>query len=128
MEMDVERIKAELQSRKDFNALEIFKRIDAENKIFIDCIALSDYLNSKGVYVQDEDAIAFIQRLDKDLDSKLSCKEFVQGILPSSSQYESKALSSSSTENEKTSKKIKSVLMCGTPSHLKISSNNTVCK
>ena len=101
MEMDVGRMKRELKERKDCDVLEMFKLIDVKNKGYIDCVGLTNYLNSKGINIQDEDAIIFVHKLDKDLDSKLSYKEFMEGISCYTPLKESKGFSNANVNSVK---------------------------
>lgn len=82
MHANLENLKKELSLQNDFNILEAFKAIDINHSRYIDFENLEAYLLRKGIRPQEEDIISFIQRLDKDLDCKVSYMEFMEGILP----------------------------------------------
>jgi len=82
MHADLEKIKEDLSSRHDFNLLESFQKIDFTHQRFIDFENLSAYLGKSGALFQPEDVVAYIRRLDRDLDCKVSYMEFMDGMLP----------------------------------------------
>ncbi len=82
MHLNVEAIKEDLVSRYDFNILEAFKTVDIHHSLFTDFDNLSAYLAKEGAGARYDDVLAFIRRLDKDLDGRVSYTEFMEGMLP----------------------------------------------
>ncbi len=78
----IEEIKQDLASRSDFNLLDTFKNIDTSHRRFVDFANLLGFLTRKGAGAQPADVVAFVRRLDRDLDCRLSYMEFMDGMLP----------------------------------------------
>ena len=78
----VEKEKAELLNRYDFNVQVAFKSIDGRHTRFITFDILAAYLKKRGTNAQAEDVAAFMRRVDQDLDCKISYNEFVAAMLP----------------------------------------------
>jgi len=78
----IEKLKEGLLNEQTFDLYEVFQSIDTKHTDYIDFESLNNFLRKNGAIFQEADIASFIHIADKDMDCKLSYKEFVDGILP----------------------------------------------
>jgi Ca2+-binding EF-hand superfamily protein len=97
---DIEYRKEALVSRPDFNLLDAFRLVDQLNDSSLSRDAVRRYLMTCGFNPLSEDIEAFMRRIDKDQDEKVSYLEFVDCVLPAEPYYQVQgSLTSTSTLN-----------------------------
>eukprot|EP00831_Metopus_contortus_P051062 TRINITY_DN42893_c0_g1_i1.p1 TRINITY_DN42893_c0_g1~~TRINITY_DN42893_c0_g1_i1.p1 ORF type:complete len:350 (-),score=39.99 TRINITY_DN42893_c0_g1_i1:79-993(-) len=85
----IEKLRENLVTRFDFNPLEAFKIIDRVHECYLDFANIETFLNRTKKYlgeefikISEEDIAAFVRRLDRDDDCRISYNEFMEGVLP----------------------------------------------
>jgi hypothetical protein len=87
-----------LCENKDFNSFQLFKLLDKQNKNFIDCTDIMNFLTSKGISADNLEVQLLILFYDQNYDRVLSFDEFQFLIKSQNSSKES--LDSNITNNE----------------------------
>jgi Ca2+-binding EF-hand superfamily protein len=85
----LEPYRAALVGRYDYNAFTAFRAIDTQGDKAITHENLTAFLRRAGYSIEPDVPALFIRRLDKDQDTQLSYVEFVDGLSPFGSSYES---------------------------------------
>ena len=76
LHLDLERIKADLTSRHDWNLRDVFQSIDTTQDGFLNHRNILSFLRINGYYATDEEIIAIVRRLDEDADQRINFSEF----------------------------------------------------
>lgn len=91
--------KQELANRYDYKIETAFRCIDTKHTRYITFDSLHKFLIQMNLKIEKEDIVAFIRRVDKDLDCKVSFKEFVAAISPASTKAKLKPAYTSPTKS-----------------------------
>jgi len=75
-----------LFNRYDYNVQSAFKAIDIKHTRYISFEFLSKYLTKMKIEAKEIDVVAFIRRMDRDLDGKISFSEFSELFRPCSTK------------------------------------------
>lgn len=82
MHEPLEKAKEDLMQSPDFSLSNAFKTLDTNHSRNIDYYDINDILTRKTGSANKEDNVAFIRRLDRDLDSILTWEEFQKELMP----------------------------------------------
>jgi hypothetical protein len=91
-ERSVEFSRQSLAIQRDFDAYQIFQRIDRERKNYIDELNIVDFLKNNSVYCTSNEARIMLSFYDSNYDGNLNYSEFLNMII-SDSNYSLKRLS-----------------------------------
>jgi Ca2+-binding EF-hand superfamily protein len=79
---DVELRKTHLNTRYDFNAMDLFRMLDVGHRSFVTRDDLRFFMRELGIPIDESGLDAIIRRLDHDGDERLSYSEFLEAINP----------------------------------------------